>query len=280
MAHLEGNRGASSPKLAYLILGKSRKIRSPRATGTASLGIALALLVVWEVVVRSQLISVFYFPAPSFIAKTFWHMLSDGTLIAHVQATLLRLFAGLLVGSLPGLLLGLAMGWSRTLRDVVDPFIAAVHPLPKIALLPLIMVIFGVGDTSLVIVAAAAAFFPMLINTMAGVRHINPIYFDVARNHRASRGKVFRRVVVPGSLPAILTGLRLAVNTTLLVTVAVEMVSAYQGLGAMIWMTWNTMRMEEIYVALLTITVLGIIFTLLLQRLATRLTPWHVERSG
>jgi len=112
------------------------------------------------------------------------------------------------------------------------------------------------------------------------VRHINPIYFDVARNHRASRGKVFRRVVVPGSLPAILTGLRLAVNTTLLVTVAVEMVSAYQGLGAMIWMTWNTMRIEEIYVALLTITVLGIIFTLLLQRLATRLTPWHVERSG
>jgi ABC-type nitrate/sulfonate/bicarbonate transport system permease component len=85
---------------------------------------------------------------------------------------------------------------------------------------------------------------------------------------------------VPGSLPTILIGLRLAVNTTLLVTVAVEMVSAYQGLGAMIWMTWNTMRIEEIYVSLLVITALGIIFTLSLQYLSTRLTPWHVERSG
>jgi len=243
----------------------------------ASLGIALALLVAWEAAVRAQLISVFYFPAPSFIAGSFWKLLSDGTLVQHIQATLLRFFSALVLGCVPGLLLGLVMGWSRKLRDVVDPFIAAVHPLPKIALLPLIMVIFGIGNTSLVIVAAAAAFFPMLINTVAGVRHINPIYFEVARNYRASRGKVFRRVVVPGSMPAILTGLRLAVNTTLLVTVGVEMVSAYQGLGAMIWMTWNTMRVEEIYVALLVITVLGIILTRLLGYLSSRLTPWHVE---
>jgi len=243
-----------------------------------SLGIAAATLLMWELVVRSHIISVFYFPAPSFIAETLWKLLSNGTLVAHLQATLLRLFTALLIGSLPGLLLGLVMGWSRHLREIVDPFIAAVHPLPKIALLPLIMVIFGVGDTSLVIVAAAAAFFPMLINTMAGVRHINPIYFEVARNYRASRSKIFKRVVVPGSLPAILTGLRLAVNTTLLVTVAVEMVSSHRGLGAMIWMTWNTMRVEEIYVALLVITALGIIFTRFLQYLTSRLTPWHVER--
>jgi NitT/TauT family transport system permease protein len=230
--------------------------------------------------VRSHVIRAFYFPAPLFIAKTFWEMLADGTLIQHLGATLLRVAAGLLLGSIPGLLLGLAMGWSPKLRHVVDPFIAAAHPLPKIALLPLIMVIFGVRDTSLVIVAAAGAFFPMLINTMAGVRHINPIYFEVARNYRASRSKVFQRVVVPGSLPAILTGLRLAVNTTLLLTVAVEMVSAERGLGAMIWLTWNTMRVEEIYVSLFVITVLGIVFTLLLQLLGKTLTPWHVEGSG
>jgi NitT/TauT family transport system permease protein len=243
-------------------------------------GIAVGLLVVWELGVRSHVITAFYFPAPAFIAKTLWKLLSNGVLIEHLQATLLRLFAGLLLGSVPGLLLGLAMGWSPKLRDVVDPFIAAVHPLPKIALLPLIMVIFGVRDTSLVIVAAAGAFFPMLINTMAGVRHIDPIYFEVASNYRASRRMVFQRVVVPGSLPAILTGLRLAVNTALLLTVAVEMVSAEQGLGAMIWLTWNTMRIEEIYVSLFVITVLGIVFTLLLQYLSARLTPWHVEGSG
>jgi NitT/TauT family transport system permease protein len=245
-----------------------------------SLGIALALLVVWELGVRSRVIAAFYFPSPSFIAQTFCKLLSDGILIEHLQATLLRLLAGLLMGSLPGLLLGLAMGWSARLREVVDPFIAAVHPLPKIALLPLVMVIFGVGNTSLVIVAAAGAFFPMLINTMAGVRHINPIYFEVARNYGASRSKVFQRVVVPGSLPAILTGLRLAVNTTLLLTVAAEMVSSRRGLGAMIWLTWNTMRTEEIYVALFIITLLGILFAQLLHHLSTRLVPWHAERSG
>jgi len=124
-----------------------------------------------------------------------------------------------------------------------------------------------------------AVFFPMLINTMAGVRQISPIYFEVAKNYGASLFKVLTRVVVPGSLPLVLTGTRLALNTALVLTIAVEVVAAQEGLGEMIWFAWQTLRTEELYATLIVIAALGISFNLILQRLTARLVPWQVERE-
>ena len=181
-----------------------------------------------------------------------------------------------MLGGIPGMVLGLLMGWSRRLRIVIDPLIAAAHPIPKIAILPLIMIVFGIGESSKVIVVAVAVFFPMLINTMAGVRHIHPIHFEVAQNYGAGLIKVFTRIVVPGSLPMVLTGARLALNIALLLTIAVELVAAQEGLGAMIWFAWQTMRTEELYASLIVIAALGIGFNLLLQSLTKHLIPWRV----
>jgi NitT/TauT family transport system permease protein len=206
-------------------------------------------------------------------------MLTEGSLLLHLGVTLKRLALGVLLGGGPGLLAGLLMGWLPTLRAVLDPFVSALHPLPKLAILPLIMVIFGVNDKSLVVVSALGAFFPMLINTMEGVWRISSIYFEVAENYGASRWQVFWRVVWPGSRPWLLAGLRLAVNTTLLLTVGAEMVSAQQGLGQLILMAWQTMRTEEIYVILLLITLLGVLYTWALQRIAHFWMPWEKERS-
>jgi NitT/TauT family transport system permease protein len=239
----------------------------------------VGVLVVWELGVQAGVISGLYFPEPSLIGRTLSKMVANGELIGHIGATLRRVLWGMLLGCVPGLLLGLVMGRSVRVRGLVDPFIAAAHPLPKIALLPLIMVIFGVGETSLIIVAAAGAFFPLLINTMSGVLGIPQLYFEVAHSYCAGRRKVLRRVVLPGSLPAILTGLRLAANVTLLVSVAVEMISARQGLGAMIWMAWNTMRTEEMYVSLLVITGMGVCITLALHALSRWIAPWHARWS-
>jgi ABC-type nitrate/sulfonate/bicarbonate transport system permease component len=280
VAYLDDNRSTSSTRLVYPRVKRRWGPGLWELPGVASLTIAVFCLAAWELAVRGHILSAFYFPSPSFIAETFWKLAREGVLWQHTRATLWRLVAGFSMGVIPGLCLGLLMGWSRHVRDTIDPLIAALHPLPKIALLPLIMVIFGVGDTSLAIVAAAGAFFPMLINTMAGVQQINPIYFQVARNYRASRLKLFQRVVLPGSLPNILTGLRLAANTTLLLAVAAEMVGARHGLGGMIWLAWNTMRTEEIYVCLLTITLLGVLFNALLRWLDICLTPWHEKGSG
>lgn len=272
MAHLEDARRRSEKELVDTRLKKGLRLEwwLPAA-------IVVVALMVWEWQVRSGGLSALFFPAPSTIARTLIRLLTNGELAVNVGATLSRLLLGFALGGLPALILGMAMGWSRRLRAVVDPFIAAAHPVPKIAVLPLIMIIFGIGESSKVVVVAVAIFFPMLINTMAGVRQISPIYFEVAENYGASLFKVFTRVVVPGSLPLVLTGARLALNVALLITIAVELVAAQEGLGEMIWFAWETLRTEELYASLIVIAALGISFNFLLQRLTAHLVPWQEE---
>ncbi len=110
---------------------------------------------------------------------------------------------------------------------------------------------------------------------MAGVRQIQPLYFDVAANYGADAYKVFTRIVIPGGLPLILTGIRLALNTSLVLTIAVELVSARQGLGALIWLAWETLRTEELYASLTVTAALGISGNLLIKYLTNRLIPWQ-----
>lgn len=252
--------------------GPSRGLWLPAA-------IAAGLLLAWEGLVAVGAVDALFFPPPTAIGATAVRLIGNGKLLGHVGVTLGRLFGGLLLGALPGLLLGLTMGWSRRLRGVVDPFVAAFHPVPKTALLPLFMVILGLGEAPKVVVVALAAFFPMLINSMAGVRQISPIHFEVAENYEAGPLKVLSRVVLPGSLPLVLAGLRLAFNTALVVVIAVELLAARRGLGAMIWSAWETMRTEELYAAVAVAGIIGITAGALLQRLTVRLVPWQTERQ-
>jgi NitT/TauT family transport system permease protein len=236
-------------------------------------------LVAWEWGVAAGVISALFFPPPSDVVRTLIKLIAEGELFPNLGTSLGRLLLGVLLGGGPGLMMGLLMGWSRPLQRALDPFIAALHPLPKIAILPLIMVIFGIGESSKIIVAATGAFFPMLVNTMSGVQQIHRIHFEVAHNYGARPLKVFTRVVLPGSLPFMLTGLLLALNVTLLLTIAVEMVSGRTGLGAMIWLAWETMRVEELYASLTVITLFGIGFNVALHRLTKWLIPWQVDRE-
>ena len=241
--------------------------------------IALVVLALWETGVRVGVIDALHFPPPTTIVRTVGKLLASGRLQDHILATLMRVAWGVGIGGALGLGVGLAMGRSRRWRAALDPVVGALHPLPKIAILPLIMVLFGIGDLTLVVVIAAGSFFPMVINTAAGVAQINPIHFDIARIHRATRTRVMRRVVLPGAAPSVLAGLRLALNTALLITVAVEMVAARTGLGAMIWMSWTTLRTEEIYVALLATIVFGLAVNLALSVLARYAMPWQRPES-
>jgi len=205
-------------------------------------------------------------------------LIHNKKLLDNTGTTLWRVFQGLLLGGIPGLLLGLIMGWSHRLYTLINPFVAAGHPIPKIAILPLIMIIFGIGESSKVVVIALTAFFPLLINTTAGVQQISPIHFDVAKNYGANLTTIFTRVTFPGSLPLIMTGLRLSLNLALLVAIAVELVSAQEGLGAMIWLAWQTFRTEELYVSLAVTALLGIVFNFLLQRISLYLVLGRPNR--
>ncbi len=243
---------------------------------------ALALVgfgLAWEALARSGRISALFFPPPSRILADLWALAAGGKLWPHLRVSLERLGLGFSLGGLAGWLLGLGMGWSPRLRALVDPFVAALHPIPKIAIFPLLMMIFGLGETPKVIAIAIAAFFPMLINSMAGVRGLNPVYFEVARSYGAGRWLTFRRVALPGSLPLTLAGVRLALNMALVVGVAVELLSAKEGLGVLIWFAWQTLRIEDLYASLVVIGGLGLGLNLLLHALSRRLAPWHAAQE-
>jgi len=239
----------------------------------------LVAAAMWEWASRHAVVSPLFFPPPSEIARALGQLVSEGTLGPHLRATLTRLAIGLVCGGIPGLAIGLMMGWSPRLRAAFDPLVAALHPLPKIAVLPLVMMIVGIGEASRVIVVAVAAFFPLLVNSMAGVRQIHPLYFEAAEAYGASRRRVLAHVVVPGSLPLVMTGVRLAFNVGMLIAISVELVSAREGLGKLLWVSWQSMRTEDVYAALVVIAVLGAGFNALLGWLTARLTPWNTGHT-
>jgi NitT/TauT family transport system permease protein len=226
---------------------------------------------------RAGWISELFFPPPSLIVWTLLRMAWNGALWPALGSTLGRLAAGVAIGGGAGLLAGWAMGASRPLRAALDPFVAALHPLPKLAIFPIFLILLGIGEASKVALLATVAFFPMLINTLAGVQQIDRTYWEAAANYGATGSKLLRRVILPGSLPLALTGLRLAVNSGLVVAIAVEMLSAQEGLGAQVWLAWQTMRLQELYAILVVIALLGLGFNALLAAATTRLTPWNGE---
>lgn len=279
MANLEHVGRRSAERVGNLSLtmnhhGSLRRLESWLPAIIIGLG-----LVLWEWFSKTGRLSTLFFPAPTTILSSLIQMILSGKMTIHLQATVERLAIGFAFGGLAGLLLGLAMGWSARLRQIIDPLIAAIHPIPKIAIFPLIMIIFGIGEASKIVAISIAAFFPMLINCMAGVRQLNPVYFEVTQNYRASRWKTFSRVVVPGSLPLILTGTRLAINMAMVIAIAVELLAAKEGLGVIIWFSWQTLRIEELYASLVVIALLGIGINLILQYLSKRLTPWYNDQT-
>jgi NitT/TauT family transport system permease protein len=234
----------------------------------------LGILLLWELCGRAGFLNPLFFPVPSLIALAFFTMLADGEIQANLSITLFRVFAGFLIGTIPGIAVGLLMGASEKIRLLLDPVVAALYPIPKLAIFPLFMIIFGIGEFSKIMAVAIGCFFLVLINAMAGVRNINRVYFEVAKNYGAKKRQLFTRVILPASLPMIFTGIRLALGTSLIIVVGVEFVSANYGIGALIWNAWQTFEIEKLYVGIFLCAVLGILFTVVLKWAEKRVTPW------
>jgi NitT/TauT family transport system permease protein len=234
----------------------------------------------WELLSRIGALPRFFFPPPSVVALTLQKLFASGELVEHLGATLSRVIFGFLLGGIPAYLIGMWMGCSPKARRLLDPFVAALHPVPKISMLPIIMIVLGVGATSRTAVIALSTFFPLLINTMAGVRQIHPLYFEVARNYGAKRFQILRKVVIPGSLPFVLAGARVALNVALSLTIAVELITAENGIGKMIWMAWQTLRIEDVYAGVVMAASIGLGIRAVIQFLTNRLVPWQVETHG
>jgi ABC-type nitrate/sulfonate/bicarbonate transport system permease component len=235
----------------------------------------LILLLIWEVCARGGLIDTRFFPAPSSIVASLVETTMSGELLQNVWISLQRLFWGFLVGAVPALILGVMMGMSRLARAIIDPLIIATYPIPKSSILPLALLIFGLGEGSKIFMVAVGVFYPVAINSMAGVLEINKIYLDVGKNFKANRWQTFRTIAIPGAMPMIMTGLRLGVGLGLVLIAIAEMVGAKSGLGYMIWNAWETFAVEQMYVGLFAIAIIGFVLTLMLNGLERVLIPWR-----
>lgn len=239
----------------------------------------LVLLLIWEALVRTRVLDARFFPAPSQVVGTLVSLVLSGELPQDVGVSLSRIGAGFVLGASAGIVMGLLMGVSRIIRAAVKPLVATIYPIPKIAILPLVMLIFGLGEPSKYVIVAIGVFFLVLLNTAAGVMNIEKIYLDVGRNFGARRSDMLLTIALPGALPLIFTGLRLAWGTGLLLIVAAEFISAKSGIGYLIWNAWQTFAVEEMYAGLITISALGLLSFVVFDVLERRLIPWRAETN-
>jgi NitT/TauT family transport system permease protein len=237
----------------------------------------IVLLVLWEVMVRIHLLDSRFFPAPSTIFVTLVDMIKSGLLFSDLSISLYRIFGGFLLGAIPGLIIGLTMGLFPLIKAIMDPIVAATYPIPKLAIMPLIMVLLGLTDFEKMVVIALGTFFVVLINTCSGVVNLDKIYMDVAKNYGANKKDYYLTVALPGALPMIFTGLKLGMGMALLLIVAAEMNGASSGIGYRIWASYSIFNIPEMYVSFVVMAILGYIFTIAIDEIERLVVPWKNE---
>lgn len=237
----------------------------------------LAFLVLWEAVVRLGWIKPFLVASPSMVATEMTELTMSGVLPGHVWASMVRVLSGYLVALVSGVVLGSLMGWFRVLDDIVDPLVELFRPVSPLAILPLAILWLGIGQASKIFIVWYACFFPVLLNTYAGVRSVQRSSVEAALTLGAKSDEMLRYVVFFNSLPMIMTGARISFAVGMIVIIASEMVASSQGLGYMILTAQQTFKTTELYVGIVTIALLGFIGDRILRGLRSRLCPWYVE---
>jgi NitT/TauT family transport system permease protein len=270
-----GGRSAGAVQVV-LLPEKQRRITSERTIHRSMLVVApLVAVALWEVLVRLAVLDDRFFPAPSSLGPAFLEVIEDGTLLSHVRATATRLVLGFVVGAIPGIALGLLLGVSKWARYSLQPLFSALYPIPKIAIFPLLVLIFGLGEPSKILVVALGVFFIVLFNTSAGVLAVPRILRDAGRNFGARGLFEFRTIALPGALPSIFTGLRLGMGTAMLVLVSAEFVGSQTGLGYMIWQSWQVFKVENLFIGLTAVAVVGYVMIQLIELLERVAIKWR-----
>lgn len=235
----------------------------------------IVLIVGWEIGAQTGAINPQFFPAPSSVLGMAGEMIADGSLLYHTLASLGRIIPAFVVASALGVALGLLMGWSDRIYTIFDPLVSAIYPLPKVVLLPIIFLIFGLNDLSRMIALGAAIFLIVVINTAGGAREVNEEYIEAARDNGASGYTMIREVIMPASLPHIFSGISLGMGVAFILIVVVEMIAAESGLGYVIWDSWNLFTIRRMYVAIFTINFFGVVFTYGIEWVGKYLTRWQ-----
>jgi NitT/TauT family transport system permease protein len=253
--------------------------------------VPVLVLVLWEICARAGLFSAVVLPAPSAVAARWWAYLLptlpqepgqstlawalSGELIHDAYSSLFRVVMGFLIGAGLALPLGLLMGANTRLYGLLNPLVQILRPIPPIAYIPLAILWFGLGNPPSFFLIAIGAFFPVIMNTIAGVRHVDGIYIRAARNLGAKPWAMFTRVILPAATPYILAGVRIGIGTAFIVVIVSEMIAVNDGLGFRILEAREFMWSDKIIAGMLTIGLLGLLIDTAVSRLNNYLLRWH-----
>jgi len=235
------------------------------------IGSILAVLAVWELVTHSGRVPTVFLPTPMTVARELVRMVATGELWRSLAPSLARIVSGFAIGGASGFVVGVLAGVSSWAEAIADPLISATYPVPKIALLPLLILWLGIGEPSKIAVIAIGSFFPVAIGTMSAVREVDPLLIRAARSLGATRAQIVLKVRIPASLPAIFASLRLAAGMALLLVVSAEMIAATAGIGYLILYAGDLLQTARLLAGIIVLSILGVLSTGVLQAVERRL---------
>jgi len=247
---------------------------SRRGAPWAAVVSPVLLLLVWEWASASGVLREALFPRPTTVAATLARLVADGTLASHTLTTLGRIAWAFATAGVLGIAVGLAMGVWRRFSQGVDPVFAVIYPIPSVLFLPLVGFLVPAGEVAVVATTAVTSFFLVAYTTAHGVRQMDRLVMDAAVHFGARGWRLFAGVLLPGALPFVFTGLRLGLGYALIVVIAVEIVGATTGLGAFLWLSWQVLKVDDMYATFVVIAALGAVLSYGLAALRARLLPW------
>jgi len=239
-----------------------------------------AFLVLWEVAPRLGLAEPAFLPPLTEVLRTAVELIQNGQLASHVQASLSRSLVGFGLAIIYAVPLGLLIGWYRPFASVVSPLLEALRNTAALALLPVFILLLGIGEASKIALVVYSCSFPILLNTIAGVRNVDPLLIKSARTMGLSPLQLFHKVILPAAVPTVFVGIRLAGAYSLLVLVAAEMIGAKAGLGYLIIYAQYNFQIPNMYVGILSLTVIGLVFNQVLQQIEKHFTRWKPAHEG
>ncbi|KAA0970361.1 ABC transporter permease [Aureimonas fodinaquatilis] len=267
--------------------------RQPQATGWGNrfslaaarptlkgLSLIMAILVLWQVASSLGWLSRVLLPAPLYVAETIAYLIQSGELFGHVSASALRVVQGYAIAAVLALALGIAMGLFRTLTSLIDLLIQILKPVPPIAWIPLAILWFGIGEESKIFIIFLGAFFPILVSTVDAIRQTDRRYVELAKALQLPRRLFILRIMLPGALPQIMSGLRLGLALAWMCVVAAELIAASQGIGFLIMDGRAVSQADLVLAGMLTLGILGKLTDDALRIVERRFTRWRPDFKG
>lgn len=236
----------------------------------------MLFLLMWEMSTRIAGVSSLYLPRPTQIIVALSELFGTGGLWIDLIYTLYRIFAGFALALVAGTLLGVWIATSWRAQAVADTFIAALYPLPKITLIPLLIIWLGTGGPFMLTISFLGAIFPIVINTVLGVQQCDPGLVLAARDLGATPRQIVRRVLIPSAIPAIFAGVRLGLGVSIILVVAAEMVVGKVGLGARLYLSGQILETEQVFAVLIVLAVLGIVVSKTQDVIDVKLGRWRI----